>query len=336
MAPLTLTFRARVEAWPGSVWQSWFYAHAPAYRAWYLSGGHSARPSLQSCMTMLATHMPELVPVHQRLVELAGGSELDSRMLSLYSGPPFVTGCSQVAWTRGSPVLIRNYDYPVTRLEGLLLLTSWGRRRVIGMSDCLWGLLDGMNDSGLAVSLTFGGRAVSGDGFAIPLVVRHLLEVCDSVDEACNVLARVPVHASQNLTLVDVSGNFTTAYLGPDRPAHFARTPVSTNHQGSVEWPEYERAVRSLERERWLLRLVGAHDTTLDRLQKAFLEPPVYSESYLAGAGTLYNASYHLAEGRVELRWPHERWSQSFGAFDELDHTQHYAGGARPPEWRAF
>ncbi len=125
------------------------------------------------------------------------------------------------------------------------------------MSDCLWGLLDGMNDAGLAVSLTFGGRSVSGDGFAIPLVVRHLLEVCDSVDEACEVLARVPVHASQNLTMVDASGNFTTAYLGPDRPVQFARTPVSTNHQVSVEWPEYERAVRSLEREQWLLRLVG-------------------------------------------------------------------------------
>ncbi len=277
-------------------------------------------------MAMLGEHMPELLPVHQRLVELAGQSELDARMLSLYSGPPFVTGCSQVAWTRGSPVLIRNYDYPVSRLEGLLLLTAWGRRRVIGMSDCLWGLLDGMNDAGLAVSLTFGGRSVSGDGFAIPLVVRHLLEVCDSVDEACEVLARVPVHASQNLTMVDASGSFTTAYLGPDRPAQFASTPVSTNHQVSVEWPEYERAVRSLERERLLLGLVQAPDTTLDRLQNAFLEPPVHSESYLAGAGTLYNATYHPAEGRVELRWPHERWSQSFATFEELDHTQHYAG----------
>ena len=129
-------------------------------------------------MAMLGRHMPELVPVHHRLVELAGGSELDARMLSLYSGPPFVTGCSQVAWTRDVPALIRNYDYPVSRLEGLLMHTAWGRRRVIGMSDCLWGLLDGMNDAGLAVSLTFGGRSVSGDGFAIPLVVRHLLEAC--------------------------------------------------------------------------------------------------------------------------------------------------------------
>ena len=51
--------------------------------------------------------------------------------------------------------------------------TAWSGRRVIGMSDCLWGLLDGVNDDGLAVSLTFGGRTASGEGFAIPLVVRY-------------------------------------------------------------------------------------------------------------------------------------------------------------------
>ena len=59
------------------------------------------------------------------------------------------------------------------------------------MSDCLWGLLDGINDSGLAVSLTFGGRKDVGDGFAIPLVVRYVLETCDTVAEARAALARV-------------------------------------------------------------------------------------------------------------------------------------------------
>ena len=71
------------------------------------------------------------------------------------------------------------------------------------MSDCLWGLLDGMNDAGLAVSLTFGGRACVGDGFGIPLVVRYLLETCATVAEARAALDRVPVNLAHNLTLVD-------------------------------------------------------------------------------------------------------------------------------------
>ena len=59
-----------------------------------------------------------------------------------------------------------------------ILHTRWVRA-VIGSSDCAWGLLDGINDAGLAVSLAFGGRKVVGSGFGVPLVVRYLLETCD-------------------------------------------------------------------------------------------------------------------------------------------------------------
>ena len=62
--------------------------------------------------------------------------------------------------------------------------TGWAGRRVIGMSDCLWGLLDGVNEDGLAISLAFGGRPVVGDGFGVPLVMRYVLQTCSTVDEA--------------------------------------------------------------------------------------------------------------------------------------------------------
>ena len=102
--------------------------------------------------------------------------------------------------------------------------TAWGKHRVIGMSDCLWGLLDGMNDAGLAVSLTFGGRRVLGDGFGIPVVVRYLLETCATVAEAREALARVPVNLAHNLTLVDCSGEAATA-LSVTRPAAASGAP---------------------------------------------------------------------------------------------------------------
>ena len=245
------------------------------------------------CEAKLAQYMPELVPIHRELVELAGGDEVDARMLSLYDPPPFITGCSQAAWVRGTPVLIRNYDYPISRLEGVLVQTAWSGRRVIGMSDCLWGLLDGVNDDGLAVSLTFGGRAASGEGFAIPLVVRYVLETCTSVREACAVLARVPVHASQNVTLVDRTGDYMTAYVAPDRPLRLVKTAVTTNHQGIVEWPEYEQVVQSVNRESCLLKLIADPTMTAERLQAAFLEPPIHSSGYRSGTGTLYTASYY-------------------------------------------
>jgi predicted choloylglycine hydrolase len=230
---------------------------------------------------------------------------------------------------RGTPVLIRNYDYPISRLEGVLVQTAWSGRRVIGMSDCLWGLLDGVNDAGLAVSLTFGGRTATGEGFAIPLVVRYILETCGSVGEACDVLARVPVHASQNVTLVDGAGEFMTAYVAPDRPLRLVQTPVTTNHQGTVEWPEYEQVIHSVERENCLLALIDDPTMTAERLQDAFLEAPIHSSGYLSGTGTLYTASYYPTEGRMTMRWPSgEQWTETFDRFTELDHTEIYDSAA--------
>jgi hypothetical protein len=48
--------------------------------------------------------------------------------------------------------------------DGVVARTAYTGRRVLGMLDCPWGLLDGVNDSGLAVSLTFGGRPQVGQG----------------------------------------------------------------------------------------------------------------------------------------------------------------------------
>jgi predicted choloylglycine hydrolase len=321
-----LEFEAVRELEPGPQWRARFEAMWPGYRAWYLKEGRAARPSLAECRHALERHMPELVPVHERLVELTGGDELAARLLSLYRPPGFVVGCSQGAWTRaGGPALVRNYDYPAARLEGIVYLTRWGERRVIGMSDCLWGLLDGINDAGLAISLTFGGRRDVGDGFAIPLVVRYVLETCDTVADARAALERIPVHAPQNLTLLDRAGEYLTAYVGPGRPAEFRELAATTNHQDKVEWPEYAQAIRTVERERCVLELLDDAGMSRERFVESFLEPPLRNTSYAQGFGTLYTAAYFPAEGRVEYRWPGVVWEQSFDRFEESSHVQAFA-----------
>jgi predicted choloylglycine hydrolase len=323
-----LEFEAIEELEPGDRWRGSFEAMWPAYRGWYLKEGDEARPDLATCRRMLGEHMPELVPTYERLVELADGDELAARFLSLYRPPGFVVGCSQGAWERdGAPVLVRNYDYPASRAEGLVYLTGWTGRRVIGMSDCLWGLLDGVNDAGLAASLTFGGRRAVGDGFGIPLVIRYLLETCETVAQARAALARLPVHAAQNVTLLDRTGAVVTACLSPDRRPEFSHVPAATNHQRTDDWPDYARAVRTFERERYLLELLRAPETTRESLVEAFLEPPLYSTAFAHGFGTIYTAAYYPAEGRAEYRWPGFSWSQSFDDFTAGRHTQPFSEG---------
>jgi predicted choloylglycine hydrolase len=269
---------------------------------------------------MLSEHMPELVPTYEVLCELAGGGDLEARMLSMWRPPSYLSGCSQAVWTRGKPVLVRNYDYSPDRIEGAILSTGWGSCRVIGMSDCLWGLLDGVNEAGLAVSLAFGGRRVVGRGFGVPLVVRYLLQVCATVAEAQSVLGRLPHHLAHTLTLVDRTGDFVTAYLSPDRGALFRRVPLATNHQDAVEWHEHARSTRSVEREAAIgSALERAHDC--ESLVEAFLAAPLNSAAYRSGMGTLYTAVYRPARGSAEYRWPDFGWEHSFGSFHEGSRT---------------
>jgi predicted choloylglycine hydrolase len=170
-----------------------------------------------------------------------------------------------------------------------------------------------MNDSGLAISLTFGGRPDVGDGFAIPLVVRYVLETCDDVAQGREALARIPVHAAQNLTLLDRSGAYVTAYVGPGREPRFVDMAATTNHQGKVEWPEYAEAIRSVEREQCVLELL---DEERGRFEDAFIEPPLHSTAHERGFGTLYTAAYEPTKGIVRYRWPDLTWEQSFERFE--------------------
>jgi predicted choloylglycine hydrolase len=225
-------------------------------------------------------------------------------------------------------VLVRNYDYAPSRLEGIIWSTLLSERRVIGMSDCLWGLLDGMNDAGLAVSLTFGGRRVLGDGFGIPLVVRYLLETCDDVTSAKESLARLPYALAHNLTVVDRAGDVLTAYLSPDREPFFRSVPAATNHQGIVEWPEQARATRTIERERCILDLLGRPETTAASFEEDFLRSPLFSTAYDSGFGTLYTAAYRPATGTMVYRWPSFSWRLGFDAFIEDEHTEVLAEGS--------
>jgi predicted choloylglycine hydrolase len=319
---IPFTFRAFSEDQPGPRWQAFFDESWPWYRAWFLREGDAARPSYLTGRRMLERHMPEIVGLYDRLVELAGGGDSAARMLAMYRPPPYLAGCSQGAWTRDEPVLVRNYDYAPSRLEGVTLATAWQGRRVIGMSDCLWGLLDGMNDAGLAVSLTFGGRTVVGNGFGIPLVVRYLLQTCTTVDEARATVARLPFHLAHNLTFLDASGDAVTVYLSPDRPPTFHEVAVATNHQDEVEWEAHARFTRTVERERTVAAALADPSMTGAAFEDLFLQAPLFSTAYSRGFGTLYTASYRPRAGTITYRWPGSRWEHAFDNFREGTHTQ--------------
>ena len=153
----------------------------PALREWWLREGGDARTPSGEAGERLAEHMPELVPTWRRLAEMVD-DEHAGAVLALWNPPAFLTGCSQAVVPGRSPALVRNYDWDYRLYDGVVMRTAYEGRRVLGMGDCLWGLLDGVNDAGIAVSLTFGGRPTVGPGFGIPIVLRYVLQASDSID----------------------------------------------------------------------------------------------------------------------------------------------------------
>lgn len=322
--PRSLVFEAVREERPGRKLRALYERGRDAYRDWYLRDGEAARPSLEEARSALERHMPELVAHWSALVSAVGADELDARILTLYDPPPLLSGCSQAALP-GAPALVRNYDYDPRLFDAVVLETRLAGTRVIGTADQLWGLLDGVNDRGLAVSFTFGGRRCSGRGFSIPLVIRYVLETCATVPEGVAALARIPVQGAYNVTLVDRDAQHATVWLAPSEPPVVSSDRAATNHQGVVDWPEHARWTRSVER---LDRLEGLLDEDEADVVDAMLQAPMRSTSYDAGFGTLYTAVYRPKDGTVEYRWPGATWSQSFATFREEQRTVEIGGPA--------
>ena len=318
------TFTATAEALPGKAWQAAFHAGWPGLRDWYLSQGLAARPSEAEGRAQLARWMPELLPVYERVAALAGDDPVARQCLTLWHPPPVIVGCSQGVWLGpGGPALVRNYDFDPALCEGRIEMSAWFGRRCLVMADAAWGCLDGMNEAGLVASLTFGGRPAQGVGFPVLLVLRYLLESCDTIEQASAVLRRVPITMAQNVTLLDRAGRHATLFLGADRAPAVSAQRAVTNHQEAPVWPAADAAGCTVERQAAVARLLD-EAPSLEAMAAGFLAPPLYNLDFDHAFVTLYSAVYRPAEGVVDYIWPGKVWRQGFERFEEGAYTHRY------------
>ena len=119
-------------------------------------------------------------------------------------------GCTSVAWRapNGHLLVGRNYDfYPIQRVRQRIHLAPEGSRSTVGMRGSVpCGRYDGVNEAGLFVSLHVvlairPERSVPGVPFH--LIPRLLLECCDSVPAAVDLLTQLPHIHSFNYLIAD-------------------------------------------------------------------------------------------------------------------------------------
>lgn len=303
---------------PGAKWQKLYNTHWPAYKNWLNSKGTTNYPDLKTSQAALKKYMPEMWPTYQRLCKLAKGDQVAARFLTGFQPPAYISGCSQAVTTGKEIQLVRNYDFHPDLMEGTQLLTSWHGKKVIATGDCLIGVVDGMNEDGLAISLTFGGRKEVGVGFGIPFILRYVLEFSSTVEEAVAALTRIPSHMSYNVTVVDKTGTYKTVQLAPDKAPLVTDASFATNHQGTIDWPENAAFNKTLERSSFLNKMLSKKEVNSATVADAFLKAPLYNTNFKEGFGTLFTSVYRPLEGKVVLRWPEASVEQTFDNFQEV------------------
>ncbi|MCK2239956.1 MULTISPECIES: carcinine hydrolase/isopenicillin-N N-acyltransferase family protein [unclassified Crossiella] len=279
------TFRAFAEARPGPAWREHVHRHWPRLRA--TAADH---PDAQTWRTtVLSLTSTPLACLAADLAEAAQLPDPDLPGFLTHVNPPgpVVSG----AQGTGGASLVRNLDLDLTQHESTLWLSQLGTRRVLGTTAGLWGLLDGMNEDGLAVSLTSGGGHRHTEGLSGPLLVRHLLEHCTTVAAVDEVLGSWPTASTHDLTVIDATGARAGYRLTPGEPTQRGRTR---------HWPEVSEAIA------------------------AMLSRPRHRTGYTTGAGTLHTAVYHPAEGELTLIWPDGVRTWTFGNFTATERLLEY------------
>ncbi|SMP59845.1 C45 family autoproteolytic acyltransferase/hydolase [Anoxynatronum buryatiense] len=117
----------------------------------------------------------------------------------------------------GDTRLARNYEFDLEHEDLVLFKTKpEGKYAHIGGSVVLFGRSEGINECGLAVSMSSCGLPVSNmsgmrppkiKGLQFWAVIRSILENCKDVDEALALVKEMPIAYNINLFLADENGN---------------------------------------------------------------------------------------------------------------------------------
>ena len=301
----------------GAKWKGLFEDYRSGYRTWFLSKDTVNTPDLQTSQDALKKYMPKMWATYKHLCAVTNADPVMAFFLTGFQPPPYISACAQAVIKADEIQLVRNYDYHPDLLEGTILLSKWNDHKVMGTTDCLIGIVDGMNDAGLCVSLTFGGRKQVGYGFGIPFILRYVLEFCTHTAEAVKVLKSIPSHMSHNVSVVDKTGASKTVQLAPDKTPLVTNDAFATNHQGAVDWPENAQFNQTIRRYNFIENYLKSKNISADELSKAFLHYPLYNTKFSEGFGTLYTSVYQPENLLMKVLWPNVAIERSFDNFTE-------------------
>ena len=241
-----------------------------------------------------------------------------------------VPRCSGVAisgehMTDGHTRLLRNYEFGIGEEDMTLCRTCVeGKYSHVGGMITRFGRTEGINDQGLAVSMSSCGIPVSNipqmrapevKGLQFWAVIRVLLENCKNVEEALELLKNIPVAFNINLYLADCGGNVALYETINGQSAFKVEKPgknsylFGTNHIVLKALQQYEPYAmnNSVIRYQNIEKFMEATDVKQESelLRFALTKYPEGLTCYYYGAyfGTIKTVVLDTVEKRYTLCW---------------------------------
>ncbi len=156
-------------------------------------------------------------------------------------------GCTAFCFIHNNTVFYgRNNDLPpfLRKISKSILYRPEKGYSFIGNTSSMVNYEEGLNEKGLAVTMTFLVPVMIVPGINSLFLVRYLLEKCATTKEAIKALQSLPIPSPCNIILADKNGDMGVAECTPEKV--FIRTPatdenfiVAANHFISDEMKNY-------------------------------------------------------------------------------------------------
>lgn len=215
--------------------------------------------------------------------------------------------------------MVRNYDNDPLTYEGRFILyePTDGAYASAGPSMQITGRMDGMNEHGLIMGYNFINTKQSADGFICNMIGRILLETCQTIDNAIQLLKEIPHRHSFSYPLLDRSGRSVVVEASP-RNVVVHQSNYCTNHFEKLTEENRYRMEDSLRRQAEMKKQETMVIHPLDAF-KMMNDPSrgIFSKNYGAWSGTLYTAIYFpqdlqigfaLGENRLPYMFKFRDW----------------------------
>ena len=222
--------------------------------------------------------------------------ELDT-IIRLYSGYDITfpsMGCTALI---NEDYYARNYDFSPEIYDARLVFSNpLGGYANVGFSQQVIGRLDGMNEKGLVVGLHFVNDEHKGEGFLATTIVRILLEQCGCIDEAIDLLSKIPHGFCYNYSITDSSGKGVVVEAAPEKQCvHFETPLMCTNHFHSKDLQEknMKEIQQSINRKEYLSKLLTKEISPIAAYHYFNdVNSPLFIKNYKEYFGTLHTVVY--------------------------------------------